>query len=162
MFNEEKINLNMDELLNNDGKELLNTIENTKKHIKACINMDLFIETFKKYIDESEHFDFKSERSRKFINKEEPKFTLQCSLFENAKDLSDVELESLIDEITDKLSEEILFKVSGDINNYILDKSKYDEIFTELPREIKNICMSNIYSIRYEKTKNIIQIEYFV
>jgi hypothetical protein len=126
--------------------------------------MKKFISKITENIEKSEDFDFKSERSKKFISEFDPVFLLKCNdetLINKFKRNTSLEQE-IIDEITHKLDVEILRKTNEYITDCVTDKDKFDTLFNNLPEEFSNLYLSNIYIIRISVQENTITLKYFV
>lgn len=153
----------------NINYEDMTKLNSIKRTLKSCIDMDVLIDKMKKIIDESEEFSFRSERAKKFINKNDPTFILSCSLLDkfkglNPKDLSKLDtnkVSKLTDDITKLVNDKITSNVSNFINECVLDKEKFDSLFKNIPEEFSDILLTRIYIIRVSIVDNSVVVKLF-
>jgi hypothetical protein len=139
-----------------------------KRDITSYFDMDLFIDKMRSVIDSSEHFEFRSKMARNYIDKNIPTFIIKYKSDEiknNLKKISGPEEEvenKQVDYITDMISKDIISKFSVFITDCIKDSEKLNELFSDLPSDVKEFFISNIYTIRVNVKENNIYIIYFI
>lgn len=148
--------------LNKEQEKKLEEYIAIKRHIKACFDMNKFLDIMKECIDNSEHFEFNSERSRKFINKQRPIFILKSSLTEGVtlRDKTESEVDEFTNMIVKHLSDEILNKISDNMMNILSDPEKYHDL-CNVDKDLVDLVITNIYKVNIDKDKGIIHLEYF-
>ncbi|AMS01293.1 hypothetical protein AR9_g209 [Bacillus phage AR9] len=155
--------------LNQSDIENIVKVNKIKKDITSFFDMDLFINKMRDIIDESEHFDFRSKTSRLYIEKERPNFILKYVSDELTNKINSVqgsdpeETESIqIDIITEYIFNDVISKFSTFVTDCIKDTEKLNDLFSDIPDDIKDILISNIYTIRPDIKGNNIQVLYFI
>jgi hypothetical protein len=160
--------LNVTQYLDTEDINMISKINQIKRDITAYFDMDLFIDNMRKIIDESKHFDFRSKTSRNFIEKDKPTFIVKYISDEVVNELNsfkglpeEVE-DKQVDYIADLISIDIISKFSRFITDCITDSEKLNDLFSELPKDVKEFFISNIYTIRVNVKENNIYIIYFI
>lgn len=154
----------IDNLLNNEDYGKMTDMVKIQKTLKSCIDMDKLVKETVAIIDASEKFNFRSERSKKFIDRNDPTFVL----VKNDLDISRIDkndifrLNKLTDEVTRELSEDILVKIGDFIIDCVVDQEKFDSLFKNLPEEFSSTMLSNIYIIRLSLIDNTIVLKFFL
>jgi len=160
--------LDTSKYLNKDDINMISKLNQIKRDITSYFDMDLFIEHMKKIIDESEYFDFRSKTARSFIEKDRPTFIIKYITEKVRKDLGSFdglpeEIENQqVDYIADLITNDIITKFSRFITDCITDSEKLNELFSGLPKDVKEFFISNIYTIRVNIKENNIYIIYFI
>lgn len=154
----------IDNLLQEDDYEKINDMVKIKKTLKSCMDIDLFIEKAIKVIDESKNFNFRSERSKKFIDRNDPTFILKCDSLDLTQiDRGDLKLvNDTTDLLTRKLSDEVLVHINNFITDCVVDKEKFNSLFKGLPEDFSNTFLTNIYIVRLSIAENSIILKYFI
>jgi hypothetical protein len=149
--------------LNQGDIEAISKLSNIKKDITSYFDMDLLIGKMRDIIDESKHFDFRSENARKFIDKEQPAFILKYiseeikTGLEQYRDVSDQ-----VDFVTSAVAGDVIAKFSRFVTDCIKDSSKLNDLFSELPKDLTEFFISNIYTVRVSVKENNIHVLYFI
>ena len=153
-----------EELNKNENYHKMNEFLKIKKSLKSCMDVNIFINKMKEIIDESENFSFRSERSKKFIDKNNPEFILTYKKLNTKNiDTSKVsDMNKLTEKVTNIVFDEILSKASEFITESITDKEKFDQLFKDIPEEFSSKNIFNIYTIRVSIKDNAIIIKYFM
>lgn len=160
--------LDTSKFLNKEDIDAISRIGQIKRDITAYFDMDLFIDKVREVIDESKHFSFRSETAKRYIDKEKPLFILKYISddvkqgLESFTGLPDEVESKQVDFIADVISANIISKLSKFITACIKDSEKLNELFTDLPKDVKEFFISNIYTIRINVKENNIQILYFI
>lgn len=154
----------IDNLLKNEDYGKITDMVKIQKTLKSCIDMDKLVKETINIIDNSEKFKFRSERSKKFIDKNDPTFVLIRNDLDISKiDKNDIfKLNKLTDEVTRELSEDILVKIGDYIIECVIDREKFDSLFKNLPEEFSSTMLSNIYIIRLSLVDNTIVLKFFL
>ena len=154
----------IDKILKNDDYDKLNDMVKIKKTLKSCMDMDKFVNKMVELIDTSENFDFRSQRSKKFIDRNDPIFILKCETIDLTKvDNGNLkEVNNITDFVTAKLNDELLVHVNNFITECIIDKEKFDSLFKDLPEEFATTFLTNIYVVRLSLSENSIILKYFI
>lgn len=154
----------IDNLLKNEDYGKMTDMVKIQKTLKSCIDMDKLVKETINIIDSSEKFKFRSERSKKFIDRRDPTFVLQCENLDISKiDKNDIfKLNKLTDEVTRELSNDVLVKIGDFIIDCVIDKEKFDSLFKNLPEEFSSTILSNIYIIRLSLIDNTIVLKFFL
>ena len=148
--------------LTNEQEKRLNEYITIKKHIKACFNMEKFIEIMKESIDNAKDFEFSNPYNRKFINPKKPVFILKTDFLKgkNMKEMSFNEQEKMMNYITRKLAEQVTGNIEEKMMECLCDEKTYHEL-CNIDKELVNLCISNVYKVRVDNTKGIVTLEYF-
>lgn len=160
--------LDTSKFLKQEDIEAISKIGQIKRDITAYFDMDLFINKVREIIDNSKHFDFRSDTARLYIEKDRPTFIIKYISDDIAKGLAEIggsgeEQESKqVDFLADAISADIISKLSKFITECIKDSEKLDELFSGLPVDVKEFFISNIYTIRINVKENNIYILYFI
>jgi hypothetical protein len=160
--------LDTSQYLNTEDIDMISKINQIKRDITSYFDMDLFIDKMRKIIDESEHFSFRSSTARLYIEKQMPTFIIKY-ISDDIKNKLDSytgapeEVESKqVDFLADAISVDIVSKFSQFITDCIKDSDKLNELFSELPKDVKEFFISNIYTIRANVKDNNIYVIYFI
>lgn len=147
------------DLLNSMSKNL-----NIKKTLMSCMDMEKFIEKTKEIVDSSEHFRFKNDRSKKFIDHKNPVFLLSCTLLDDVKvkDNKPDEVDKWSDKITPLIRDELVHQFSDYVTECVSDKDKFDLLFKNLPEEFSSTYLTRIYIVNVNPAENVIILKYFV
>ena len=145
-----------------DRERTISEYMTIKKHIKACFNMEKFVDIMKECIDNSESFEFSSTRARKFVDIKKPIFILKAKEMANVNTgmMNDEELDNLLSKISRKLTEEIITPIGNRMMDTLSDPEKYKELI-DINRDLVNLCITNIYKVRIDKRRGMVQLEYF-
>lgn len=151
-----------------DHEEIVN-MNAIKRTLKSCLDMNLLIKEMSEIIDKSKNFEFRSERTKKFINAKDPTFILKCKLLDEFKNLNpkDVnklnpnKVSKLADEITELAVKEIINKTADFTTECIIDEDKFNTLFKNLPEELSSSFLSMIYSVRISVVDNSVVIKIF-
>jgi hypothetical protein len=160
--------LDTSKFLNEEDINLISKINQIKRDITSYFDMDLFINNMRKIIDESTHFAFRSSTARLYIEKEKPTFILKYTSdsikqkLESFDGLPEQVESQQVDFITDAISVDIVSKFSKFITECIKDSDKLNELFSGLPKDVKEFFISNIYTIRVNVKENNIYVIYFI
>ena len=148
--------------LTNEQEKRLNEYITIKKHIKACFNMEKFIEIMKESIDNAKDFEFSNPYNRKFINPKKPVFILKTDFLKgkNMKEMSFNEQEKMMNYITRKLAEQVTGNIEEKMMECLCDEKTYHEL-CNIDKDLVNLCISNVYKVRVDNTKGIVTLEYF-
>lgn len=137
-----------------------------KNNLMHSIGINNFINKMKEIIDNSKHFEFRSLKSKMYINKDRPIFILKIKdeynkkiIEENFDDLNVAD--KITSKITDFIKEDIIFKVSKFIMDCIQNDKELKECFDSFDETLKDLCASNVFGIRNSIKDNIIYLEYF-
>lgn len=157
--------------MNSSDYEDIATLNNIKRTLKSCIDVDKLISEMTRIIDKSKHFNFRSERAKRFINKNDPTFILNCDLLNEFKGMSPRELQrldpgkvtALTDKITKLVNAEITSKIADFMTECVTDKDKLNNLFDslKLPREFSDTFLTSIYIIRVSVMDNSVVIKPF-
>ena len=162
----EQVNLNIPIIDNEDDLQNLQNFIIFKNNLMNAIGIDNFIDNVREIINNCEHFEFRSSRAEKFINKNNPIFIIKLKdeYYKKYKDMN-LTKEDILDNITDEvvnfIRDDIITNVSAYINDAIFKNEKLVEYFNTFDQTIKDIAISNIYGIRNSIADNIIYLEYF-
>ena len=153
-------------LTEEEDLENLNKFITYRNNLMYSIGIDNFINKMREIIDESEYFEFRSLKSRNYINKEKPIFVLKVKSNYNkkfeGKNFSDNRVaDEITSEITELLRKSIINKISEFIINHIQNDESLKKIFDSFDSNLKNLCATNIFGIRNSIADNMIYLEYF-
>lgn len=157
-------------LIDNDkDKEQLVEMLNIRNNFMNYIGIQNFIDHVRTVIKESEHFEFRSLNSEKFINAEKPVFIIKV------KDghLKDIHIPSKKNDIAEDelyrssivryISSEIFTPAGDIINNYIKGNDELEKKLVGIDSSITEMVLSNIYSVLVgNHSDNIIHIQLIV
>lgn len=154
----------MDRILKMEDYDKMGDMSKIKKSLKSCMDMDLLVRETSRIIDESKSFKFRSERSKKFIDRNDPTFILVCEAIDfNRIDKNSInEVNNLTNKVTDLIKSEIINNISDFITNSVIDKDKFNDLFKNLPEEFASTLISNIFIIRLSVTDNTVIFKYFI
>lgn len=154
----------LDTLITDEDMKNINKLNEIKKDIMSYIDMDKFIDLMRDAINKSENFEFKSERSSRFIEKDQPNFILKSKLLAiDKKTVNDKQkLNKITEDICQLVFEEIISEVSKELSYMFKDNENIDNLFKDIPEDLKDIYLTNIYTIRLNPVENIINILYFI
>ena len=165
-MSETNVNLNIPIIDNEDDLESLQNFIVFRNNLMSAIGIDTFIDTVREIIKSSEHFEFRSHRTEKFINKLQPIFIIKLKdeyykkyATMNFKDTKVAD--NITDEVVEYIREDIISNVSSYLNDTIFKNEELREYFGKFDETIKDIAISNIYGIRNSIPDNIIYLEYF-
>jgi hypothetical protein len=165
---EDTKSLDTTKYLNEEDINLISRINQIKRDITTYFDMESFIDKMRKIIDDSEHFAFRSTTARLYIEKDKPTFILKYISDEVSEKLKSFtglpeEVESQqVDFIADAISVDIVSKFSQFITDCIKNSDKLNELFSDLPKDVKEFFISNIYTIRVNVKENNIYVIYFI
>jgi hypothetical protein len=163
MENNQNRPLDTSSYLNQGDIDAISRLTQIKRDITSYFDMDLFIGKMREIIDESAHFEFRSDNARKFIEKDRPVFIIKYTSETITNGLKQFDSEDKrVDFITDAISADIIAKFSRFITDCIRDSDKLNELFSEVPKDITEFFISNIYTIRADIDNNNIYILYFI
>jgi hypothetical protein len=159
--------LDTSQFLNQEDISMISKLTQIKRDITTYFDMDLFINNMRKVIDESSYFTFRSETSRRFIEKNQPTFILKYSdevrvILGNVNGVSEEVESKQVDQVTQLIAQDIIAKFSQFVTSCIKDSDKLNDLFTGLPTGTKEFFISNIYTIRVNVRENNIYILYFI
>ena len=145
-----------------DREQTISEYMTIKKHIKACFNMEKFVDIMKECIDAAENFDFSSVRARKFIDTKKPIFILKTDILDgvDTNTVGDNELNDLLNQVSRALTDQVINPISKRMMETLMDPKKYNEL-VEVNRDLVNLCITNIYKVRIDKRRGMVQLEYF-
>lgn len=168
MVNKNNMTEVMDRIMDNMPNSYNKAIEymNVHKNLKNCIDMDKFINKIISIIDKSENFEFRSERAKKHINKNNPIFILSTNLLDknnNKKmnNLSRIEIDKFTDKVTKVLQKQIIQKISKFLTDCITNKEDFDKLFKDLTYHDAETLLTSIYIIRLSVKDNCIYLSLF-
>lgn len=163
------VDLDTSKFLNEEDINAISKLSEFKKDITAYFDMDLFIKKVSEIIDNSEHFSFRSKMAKLSIDKDKPTFIMKFisdEIVNTLKGFTGASQEELnnkqIDYVVEMISEDLISKISIFITDCIKDADKLDELFKDLPKDIKEFFISNIYTIRVSIEDNNIYMIYFI
>lgn len=142
-------------------------LNKVKKTLMSCIDIKKVINETRKIIDESNSFNFRSERAKKFIDPKNPVFILKTDMIpSNEKEVKKlISNDSLVSDLTDKITEQVNTEIASKITTFItesaLDKEKFDELFKDLPDELTDAFLTNIFIIRLSIQDNSVLFKIF-
>jgi len=150
---------------NEEDIEILNKFITYRNNLMYSIGIDNFINKMREIIDNSKYFQFRSDNSRKFINKERPIFILKVKNEYNKEfEGKNFNNESVADEITSTvtrwLQDDIIKNMSSFIQDHIANNEDLKLVFDSFDSNLKNLCASNIFGIRNSIKDNMIYLEY--
>ena len=153
-------------LTEQEDLENLNKFVSYRNNLMYSIGIDNFINKMREIIDQSEYFEFRSLKSRTYINKERPIFILKIKNDYNkkfeGKNFSDTKVaDEITSEITELLQKSIIDRMSEFIINHINTNEELKKIFESFDSTLKNLCATNIFGIRNSIMDNMIYLEYF-
>jgi hypothetical protein len=150
---------------NSEMYEEMGSTMNIKKTLMSCMDMKKFIEETKNIIDNSEHFNFKSDRTRKYIDEKDPKFIISSELLNKHSKVKNDDIEKMnkiMDEIRPYVVSELINKFSDYVAECIIDEDKFNNLFKNLPEEFSSTFLTRIYTLRISPSENTIVLGYFL
>lgn len=145
-------------LLDENELEQVKKVMQIKKNIISYLDMETFIDNARDIIINSNTFDFRSAASKLYIDPSRPIFILKIKDQNKLKTIQNSQ--KPIDEVNKYLQEEIIKKISKELTDSI--KNSDDGLFKDVPEELKEFIISNIYVIRSNVKENNIQLFFFM
>lgn len=154
----------MDKVLKIEDYDKMGDMTKIKKNLKSCMDMDLLVNKTIEIIDDSKSFEFRSSRSKKFIDRNDPTFLLTCKTVDFSKVNKDsiTEINKLTNNVTEIIKNEIINKIGDFITTSVIDKEKFNQLFKNLPDEFTNTMLTNIFIIRVVLSDNTVIFKYFI
>jgi hypothetical protein len=141
-------------LLSSEEKNELLEILTFRNNLMEYIGIEKLIEEMSDIIDKSEHFDFRNESARKYIDKDKPFFVIKVSTTEGITNLptidrnsSDSDLNRYRDVIYKYVGNEIVSESSKLFDKHILNNENLKAKFEKLNTELKDVFLSNIFGV---------------
>lgn len=153
----------MDRILKIEDYDKMGDMSKVKKSLKACMDMELLVKETTRIIDESKSFKFRSERSKKFIDRNDPTFILVCEGADFNIDKNSISaVNNLTNRVTELIRKEIVSNVANFITESVIDKEKFNELFKDVPEEFASTLISNIFIVRLSVNDNTVVFKYFI
>lgn len=147
-------------ILSDKEIEDIKKIYERKKDIMTCIDMKSFIEEVKLIVAESDIFDFRNADSSKYIDVRKPVFKLRIADRDILENLKKEKSDQALISVTNLVNDEIVKKISVKLLDELINKE--DSLFSDLPKDILQFMLTNIYIIRASVKENNIQLNYFI
>lgn len=153
-------------ILNSKEIETLKKLYDVKRNLMSCLDMSEFIKGVSEVIDQSKYFSYRSSTSKLTINVNKPAFIMKIIDEKLLKKLVEIDKMDqtkngmkVLDELSNYLNEDIIKKISEVLTTCL--KEKKDTIFKDIPKEIEDFIISNIFSVRFNLQENNVQLFYF-
>lgn len=161
------------EILKKEEKDLdiIKQIMAIKSNLTAYLQPKELIDEVITLIDNSEIFDFKSQRNRKYINEKRPLFVVKSKSDKHIK-----ELYPHLNNITDReklISESVHLEIVSKLSDYLVKRIKDTQTLTNIIQEeiteeiletsiLISFLTASIFSINCDFASNTIYIEYMI
>jgi isoleucyl-tRNA synthetase len=174
-------NFDTSDVLTDEDYQQMSEIKEIRKRLLSYINIETLIEKIRDFIDESEYLDFKSKRSKKFIDTKRPVFYILIdkdkslesekykpkrnkfkSADEEASYYTNIVYGEIITKVTEYINNTIRDskdKEGAELKEFMKESSLFDDLEFEDERDVENFykrvgIISMMFGVRLNKENN--------
>lgn len=157
-------NTSFDSIMSSDDVNQMNKVMKIRKDLMTYIGTENLINFIKEIIETTDGIDFRSEVARNYIDKNRPNFVLTMTNIQmDPKKSNDMYyVNNLTNEVTNFINDNVISKLSKYLMDSIEGNEELQEAIKSLGEEVRLASFINIFSIKLNAEKNIVNFEYFI